>query len=65
MRLERGVSSGVKETAKKLVDLNGPQALREVAIVHFRTAHEIAPEYYAAPPAREDWRRRTSPKAAN
>ncbi len=65
MRLERGVSSGVKETAKKLVDLNGPQALREVAKVHFRTAHEIAPEYYAAPPAREDWRRRTSPKVTN
>ena len=61
MRLERGVSPGVKETAKKLVELNGPQALREVAKVHFRTAHEIAPEHYAAPPAREDWRRRTSP----
>ena len=59
-RLERGVSSGVKETAKKLVELNGPQGLREVAKVHFRTAHEIAPEYYAAPPPREDWRRRTS-----
>ena len=61
MRLERGVSPGVKETAKKLVELNGPQALREVAKVHFRTAHEIAPEHYAAPPAREEWRRRTSP----
>jgi ribonuclease HIII len=44
-RLERGVSSGVKETAKKLVELKGPQALREVAKVHFRTAHEIAPAY--------------------
>ena len=54
MRLERGVSPGVKETAKKLVELNGPQALREVAKVHFRTAHEIAPEHYAAPPAREE-----------
>jgi hypothetical protein len=61
MRLERGASPGVKETAKKLVGLNGPQALREVAKVHFRTAHEIAPEHYAAPPAREEWRRRTSP----
>jgi ribonuclease HIII len=61
MRLERGVSPGVKETAKKLVELNGPQALREVAKVHFRTAHEIAPEHYAAPPPREEWRRRASP----
>jgi Ribonuclease HIII len=59
------VSPGVKETAKKLVELNGPQALREVAKVHFRTAHEIAPEHYAAPPAREDWRRRTSPNVTN
>jgi ribonuclease HIII len=65
MSLERGVSLGVKETAKKLVDLNGPQALCEVAKVHFRTAHEIAPEHYAAPPPREEWRRRTSPNVTN
>src|SRR6266568_34547 len=57
MRLQRGVSPGVKETAKKLVEMGGPQALREVAKVHFRTAHEIAPEHYAAPPARENWRK--------
>jgi hypothetical protein len=63
--MERGVSIGVKETAKKLVELNGPQALREVAKVHFRTAHEIAPGHYAAPPAREVWRRRTSPNVGN
>src|SRR4030095_9204254 len=61
MRLDRGVSPGVKETAKKLVEMSGPEALREVAKVHFRTAHEIAPEHYAAPPVREDWRRRISP----
>ncbi|HEY4638275.1 MAG TPA: ribonuclease HIII [Candidatus Udaeobacter sp.] len=65
IRLERGVSTGVKETAKKLVEVNGPQALREVAKVHFRTAHEIAPEYYAAPPAREEWRRRPSSNVTN
>src|SRR5215471_357959 len=64
MRLERGVSPGVKETAKKLVEMSGPQALHEVAKVHFRTAHEIAPEHYAAPPVREDWRPRTSPKVS-
>src|SRR5262249_56191260 len=38
VRLERGVSPGVKETAKKLVKMNGPEALRDVAKVHFRTA---------------------------
>jgi len=39
--------------------MNGPQTLGEVAKVHFRTAHEIAPEHYAAPPPREDWRRQS------
>src|SRR5207302_7339525 len=57
LRLDRGVSATVKETAKKLVEMNGPQALREVAKVHFRTAHEIAPADYAAPPARKAWRK--------
>ena len=61
-RLDRGVSTGVKETAKKLVETRGPEALRDVAKVHFRTAHEIAPEHYAAPPPRSDWRPRSSPK---
>jgi ribonuclease HIII len=55
LRLERGVSASVKETAKKLVELNGPGALREVAKVHFRTAHETAPEHYPVPPPRENW----------
>ena len=57
LRLERGVSPSVKEAARKLVEMNGPGALREVAKVHFRTAHEIAPNDYAAPPARENWRK--------
>ena len=61
LRLERGVSPGVKQTAKKLVETNGPDALRDVAKVHFRTAHEIAPKHYAPPPPREDWRQRTTP----
>ncbi len=65
MRLERGVSPSVKETAKKIVEINGGEALREVAKVHFRTAHEIAPQHYAAPPPREEWRRRSSPKIRN
>jgi len=57
LRLERGVSPSVKEAAKKLVEMNGADALREVAKVHFRTAHEIAPDYYPAPPVREKWRK--------
>ena len=55
LRLDRGVSRSVKETARKLVDANGPGALRDVAKVHFRTAHETAPDYYPAPPPREEW----------
>jgi len=59
MRLERGVSPSVKDAARKLVETNGPGALREVAKVHFRTAHEIAPNDYPAPPTRENWRKAT------
>ena len=55
LRLDRGVSAGVKESAKKLVEMNGPGALRAVAKVHFRTAHEMAPDYYPAPTPRENW----------
>jgi ribonuclease HIII len=56
-RLARGASASVKETAKKLVETKGPDALREVAKVHFRTAHEVAPNHYAAPSPRENWRK--------
>ena len=59
IRLERGVSPSVKDTARKLVEMNGPDALREVAKMHFRTAHEIAPNDYPAPPPRENWQSRT------
>ena len=57
LRLERGVSPSVKEVARKLVEMNGADSLREVAKVHFRTAHEIAPNDYPAPSARENWRK--------
>lgn len=57
LRLERGASASVKEAAKKLVKMKGPVALRELAKVHFRTAHEVAPDQYTAPPPRENWRR--------
>jgi ribonuclease HIII len=65
MRLGRGVSATVKETARKIVEMNGAEALRDVAKIHFRTAHEIAPEHYAAPAPREDWRPRSSRRVGN
>jgi len=57
VKLGRGVSVQVKEAAKKLVETEGPGALRKVAKIHFRTAHEIAPGSYAAPAPRQAWRK--------
>lgn len=55
--LGRGVSAAVKETARQIVAKEGPDALRRFAKVHFRTAHEIAPAHYPAPPPRREWRK--------
>ena len=55
--LERGASPAVKSAAEKLVELKGPEVLRQVAKVHFRTAHAVAPKHFAEPPPREEWRR--------
>jgi ribonuclease HIII len=55
-RLGRGVSAAVKETARELVEEQGAKVLREVAKVHFRTAHEVAPGNFPAPPPRQEWR---------
>ena len=57
LRLERGVSPAVKATAEKVVREKGPEGLRQVAKVHFRTAHAVAPEHFAEPPPRAEWRR--------
>jgi len=57
LRLERGVSPSVKASAKKVMEMGGAKALREVAKVHFRTAHEIAPEQFAAPRIKSGWRK--------
>lgn len=60
LELGRGVSESIKATARKIVEQGGPEALRRFAKTHFRTAHEIAPEYYAAPRPRMEWRKRKS-----
>lgn len=57
LRLERGASDAVKKTARKIVEANGAESLRGVAKIHFRTAHEVAPETYPAPPPRGSWRK--------
>jgi len=56
-RLDRGVSAQTKATAEKIVSAGGPDALRRVAKVHFRTAHEVAPEHFGPPPPRRPWRK--------
>jgi len=56
MKLGRGVSATVKETARQIAEKEGGEALRRLAKVHFRTAHEVAPDHYAAPPPRREWR---------
>jgi len=55
-KLGRGVSAEVKEAAKRVVEAGGPEALRKVAKLHFRTAHEVAPGHFPAPPPRRAWR---------
>ena len=57
VKLGRGVSAEVKEAARRLVEAEGPGALRKVAKVHFRTAHEVAPSHFSAPPPRHPWRK--------
>ena len=57
IKLSRGVSATVKEAARELVAKNGPEMLHQVAKVHFRTAHEIAPDSFAAPAPRTEWRK--------
>ena len=57
VKLGRGVSDSVKSVARQLVEKNGAEILAGVAKIHFRTAHEIAPEDFAAPAARRIWRR--------
>ena len=57
LQLGRGVSAGVKATAEKLAAKKGPEILRQVAKVHFRTAHVVAPTHFAAPLVRGSWRK--------
>jgi ribonuclease HIII len=59
LRLGRGISADVKSTAEKLVTAHGPEILRRIAKVHFRTAHAVAPEHFATPPPREAWRKQS------
>jgi ribonuclease HIII len=63
VKLGRGVSAEIKEAARAIVEKHGPEMLKQIAKVHFRTAHEIAPEAFGRPTAKREWVRRDVPKA--
>jgi len=50
VRLGRGVSGEIKSIAATIVEKHGPQMLSQIGKVHFRTAHEVAPDAFPAPP---------------
>src|SRR5216117_1305209 len=55
VKLGRGVSGEIKSTAATIVEKHGPQMLSQIGKVHFRTAHEVAPDAFPAPPPKRAW----------
>ncbi len=51
--LPRGASGAVNAAAKSLAKARGGEFLRDVAKVHFRTAHAVAPDVYPPPPPKK------------
>src|SRR5512133_1759906 len=54
-KLGRGVSGEIKSTAAAIVEKRGAEMLSQIAKVHFRTAHEVAPTSFPAPPPKRAW----------
>ncbi len=52
IELPRGASGHVKEAAARVVAAKGPAALRDFAKTHFRTAHQVAPDFFPPPPVK-------------
>ena len=57
VKLGRGVSGEIKTTATDIVEKHGPEMLSQIAKVHFRTAHEVAPTSFPVPPSKRVWAR--------
>src|SRR5213079_2278046 len=55
VKLGRGVSGEIKSNAATIVEKHGPQMLSQIGKVHFRTAHEVAPDAFPAPPPKRAW----------
>lgn len=59
--LPKGASAQVKQAAADLIASQSVAVLERVAKTHFRTAHEVAPDHFAAPPPKPAfWGRRPS-----
>lgn len=52
-RIPKGAGAQTKAFAKEIVAERGPEFLGLSAKTHFRTAHEVAPDHFAAPPERK------------
>ncbi len=52
--LPKGASAAVKAAGIALVNRFGPAVLLETAKVHFKTASEIAPDFFVKPPLQSD-----------
>ena len=57
LKLGRGVSAQIKEMGRTIVEKHGSSTLKQVAKVHFRTAHEIAPDVFGPPPPKREWKK--------
>src|SRR5207248_10564472 len=55
LKLGRGVSGEIKSTASAIIEKHGPQMLSQVGKIHFRTAHEVAPDAFPVPPPKRAW----------
>src|SRR6184192_1599912 len=55
VKLGRGVSAEIKSAATAIVEKHGAEMLSQIAKVHFRTAHEVAPTAFPAPPPKRAW----------
>jgi len=55
VKLGRGASSEIRTAAADIVEKHGPEMLSQIAKTHFRTAHEVAPSSFPAPPPKRVW----------
>src|SRR5436853_2533632 len=55
VKLGRGASSEIRTAAADIVEKHGPEMLLQIAKIHFRTAHEVAPSSFPPPAPKRVW----------